>query len=303
MEAGVAVPVHHWYGRERSMLGQERPHNCPNQMREPSQKIKAAVTMPTAATINNSPPNDKRVDKTAQRVQGMFAQIAPRYDLVNRLLSGGIDVWWRSVTVRLAPPPDHGSILDVCTGTGDLALAYAALCCSKVKVVGADFCRPMLDRGVQKSQLMAARKQGVAVEWIEADAMHLPFPDASFELVTVAFGLRNIVDTRGGLAEMARVCKPGGRLAILEFSLPKQRLMRSAYLWYFRHVLPRIGNALARNAAGAYSYLNQSVEEFPSGEALATLVREAGFFAVQSIPLTFGITTLSLATRTGATRV
>ena len=299
MEAGVAVPVHHWYGRERSMPGQERPHNCPNQMREPSQKIKAAVTMPTAATINNSPPNDKRVDKTAQRVQGMFAQIAPRYDLVNRLLSGGIDVWWRSVTVRLAPPPDHGSILDVCTGTGDLALAYAARCCSKVKVVGADFCRPMLDRGVQKSQLMAARKQGVAVEWIEADAMHLPFPDASFELVTVAFGLRNIVDTRGGLAEMARVCKPGGRLAILEFSLPKQRLMRSAYLWYFRHVLPRIGQFFARNNSDAYNYLPESVGQFPDGQALADRMTAAGLVDVTFRPLTFGVATLYVGTKPG----
>lgn len=127
--------------------------------------------------------------------------------------------------------------------------------------------------------------------------MALPFPTATFDLVTVAFGLRNIADTARGLAEMARVCKPGGRLAILEFSLPRNFVVRNAYLWYFRRVLPLIGNTVARNASDAYTYLNQSVEEFPSGEALATLVRSAGFERVEMVPLSCGIATLSIATR------
>ena len=224
----------------------------------------------------------------------MFAEIAPRYDAVNRMLSGGIDLWWRRVTVSRAAPPTTGAILDVCTGTGDLALAYAAKAGPQVRVVGSDFCRPMLDKGVEKS----ADRQ-LPVEWLEADAMDLPFADAEFDLVTVAFGLRNIADTARGLAEMARVCKPGGRLAILEFSLPANPVIRRTYLWYFRNVLPRLGNAVARNHADAYRYLNESVEEFPSGEALASLVRAAGFEQVEQLPLTFGIATLSIATRSG----
>ena len=218
----------------------------------------------TVDTIDQSPCG---VDKTGSKVRGMFAEIAPRYDLVNRMLSGGIDVWWRHVTVSRAPPPPHGAILDVCTGTGDLALAYAHKSGPDVRIVASDFCRP--------------------------------FPDAAFDLVTVAFGLRNIADTGRGLAEMARVLKPGGRLAILEFSLPANPIIRAGYLWYFRRVLPWIGNTVARNASDAYSYLNKSVEEFPTGERLAALVRTAGFAGVEMVPLTFGIATLSIATRRG----
>ncbi len=246
----------------------------------------------TVDTIDQSPCG---VDKTGSKVRGMFAEIAPRYDLVNRMLSGGIDVWWRHVTVSRAPPPPHGAILDVCTGTGDLALAYANKSGPDVSIVASDFCRPMLDRGVEKSA-----RAGRSIEWVEADAMALPFPDAAFDLVTVAFGLRNIADTGRGLAEMARVLKPGGRLAILEFSLPANPIIRAGYLWYFRRVLPWIGNTVARNASDAYSYLNKSVEEFPTGERLAALVRTAGFAGVEMVPLTFGIATLSIATRRGS---
>ena len=241
-------------------------------------------------------------DKSGEKVRGMFAEIAPRYDLVNRILSGGIDLWWRHVTVRLAPPPPGGAMLDVCTGTGDLAIAYADRAAAippsagtPPRIVASDFCRPMLDRGREK-----ARSRHPEIEWVEADAMGLPFPAASFDLVTVAFGLRNIADTRRGLAEMARVCRPGGTLAILEFSIPASAPVRAGYLWYFRHVLPRLGNAVARNASDAYTYLNRSVEDFPSGERLARLVRDAGFDEVEQVPLTLGIATLTLATRGGA---
>ena len=148
------------------------------------------------------------------------------------------------------------------------------------------------DRGVEKS-----RRTGLPVEWVEADAMDLPFPAAAFDVVTVAFGLRNIADTAKGLSEMARVCRPGGKLAILEFSLPRNAAIRGFYLWYFRNVLPWLGNAVARNSSDAYTYLNQSVEEFPSGEALAEVVKQAGFDRVDMVPLTFGIATLYVATR------
>jgi demethylmenaquinone methyltransferase/2-methoxy-6-polyprenyl-1,4-benzoquinol methylase len=249
--------------------------------------------MPAGASIMEQAP--PAVDKSGAKVRGMFAEIAPRYDFVNRLLSGGIDVWWRHVTVSRAPPPSAGAILDCCTGTGDLALAYAAQAGPGVRIVASDFCRPMLDRGAEKSA-----RAGRAIEWIEADAMALPFPDRSFDLVTVAFGLRNIADTARGLAEMARVLVPGGRLAILEFSLPANRLVRGFYLWYFRRILPLVGNAVARNASDAYTYLNKSVEEFPSGGALAALVQTAGFDRVEQVPLTFGIATLTIATRAGS---
>jgi len=242
-----------------------------------------------AATLEKS---STGVDKSGATVRGMFAEIAPRYDLVNRMLSGGIDVWWRHVTVSRAAPPPAGAILDVCTGTGDLALAYAAKAAAGVRVVGSDFCAPMLAHAIEKG-----RKAGSRVEWIEADAMALPFAAGEFDLVTVAFGLRNIADTSRGLAEMARVLKPGGRLAILEFSLPANPLIRGGYLWYFRRVLPLIGNGVARNRSDAYTYLNKSVEEFPSGERLAALVRAAGFSAVEMTPLTCGIATLTIATR------
>jgi demethylmenaquinone methyltransferase/2-methoxy-6-polyprenyl-1,4-benzoquinol methylase len=232
------------------------------------------------------------VDKSGGKVRGMFTEIAPRYDLVNRLLSGGIDVWWRHVTVSRAPPPARGGMLDLCTGTGDLALAYAAKASPAVRIVAADFCAAMLAHGIEKG-----RKSAAAVEWIEADAMDLPFAAGEFDLVTVAFGLRNIADTSRGLEEMARVIKPGGRLAILEFSMPRNRFLRSVYVWYFRHVLPFVGNCVARNRSDAYTYLNQSVEAFPSGERLAALVREAGFSSLEMTPLTGGIATLTIAIR------
>lgn len=272
MEQFVAAPMHVAKESERT-----------------SYQIVTPERAATTVTIEDSPAT---VDKSGERVRGMFAEIAPRYDLVNRLLSGGIDILWRRTTVRRAPPPDGGAILDVCCGTGDLALTYAAKAPSNTRIVASDFCRPMLDRGEEK-----AAQAGRAIEWVEADAMALPFADAEFDLVTVAFGLRNIADTARGLAEMARVTKPGGRLAILEFSLPQSTLVRQGYLWYFRNVLPRLGNAVARNGSDAYTYLNKSVEEFPSGERLAALVRNAGYQSVEMVPLTFGIATLTIATR------
>jgi demethylmenaquinone methyltransferase/2-methoxy-6-polyprenyl-1,4-benzoquinol methylase len=215
--------------------------------------VKTATIRPPEPS--GHPEGRTTVDKSGGRVRGMFAEIAPRYDLVNRILSGGIDVRWRNVTVRRAPPPPPGgAILDVCTGTGDLALAYSAAAGPGVRVVASDFCRPMLDRGEEK-----AERVGRSIEWVEADAMALPFPTAAFELVTVAFGLRNIADTAVGLAEMARVCKPGGTLAILEFSLPRNPVLRHGYLWYFRHLLPAIGNALLGILAGLW--LRRSAEE------------------------------------------
>ncbi len=218
----------------------------------------------------------------------MFGEIARRYDLLNHLLSGGMDRRWRRRTVRLAPAGE-GPVLDVCTGTADLALAYWRAGGGRVRVVGADFCRPMLARAREKCRRLAAERD---VCLIEADAQQLPFADNVFQVVSVAFGLRNLSDPDRGLREMARVCRPGGRVAVLEFGLPRSRPARGVYGWYFRHVLPRIGQVLARNRQGAYNYLPASVGEFPQGEALAARLRTAGLGDVRCWAFTLGIAAL-----------
>lgn len=228
------------------------------------------------------------IDKSEARVRRMFGEIAGRYDLLNHLLSLNVDRYWRWRTVRQAPPGD-GPILDLCTGTGDLALAYYRASGGQARIVAADFCHPMLVRGDQKRSRAGVNGQ---LTFVEADAQRLPFPDDYFEIVCVAFGLRNVTDTDRGLREMARVCRPGGRVVVLEFSMPRRQPLRAVYGWYFRRVLPRIGRALARNRQDAYSYLPESVGEFPSGEALVERMRAAGLPSVVHRPLTFGVATL-----------
>jgi demethylmenaquinone methyltransferase/2-methoxy-6-polyprenyl-1,4-benzoquinol methylase len=235
-----------------------------------------------------------KVDKSEQRIRRMFGEISPRYDFLNHLLSGGTDWYWRWRTVRAAAPRGTAPILDVCTGTGDLALAYWKKGAWKVPVVGADFTQEMLviaDRKSAKPQA-SARAAGIPFVFLQADTQQLPFADAQFQIVCVAFGLRNVTDTRRGLTEMTRVCQPGGRVVVLEFSLPTNRLLRGLYLWYFRNILPRIGQLVSRNRQEAYSYLPASVGEFPCGENLAELMRNCGLRTVSFTPLTFGIATL-----------
>jgi demethylmenaquinone methyltransferase/2-methoxy-6-polyprenyl-1,4-benzoquinol methylase len=233
------------------------------------------------------------VDKQEARVRRMFGEIAGRYDFLNHLLSLGVDVYWRWRTVRKVPPAGEGPVLDLCTGTGDLALAYHRAARGRTPVVGADFCRPMLAIGHTK----AAHAGAEQVTFVEADARDLPFSNGSFQIVSVAFGLRNISDTDRGLREMLRVCRVGGRIAVLEFSMPRRQPLRFVYSWYFRHILPRVGQALARGGEDAYHYLPQSVCEFPSGEALAERMRAAGARDVRCYPLTFGVATLYVGTK------
>jgi demethylmenaquinone methyltransferase/2-methoxy-6-polyprenyl-1,4-benzoquinol methylase len=234
------------------------------------------------------------VDKSETRVRRMFGEIAGRYDFMNHLLSLGIDRYWRWQTVSRVPPRGEGPLLDLCTGTGDLALAYFRRTQGAVPIVAADFCPEMLAIGRQKGIRAGANGQ---MTFVEADAQRLPFPDDSFQIVSVAFGLRNVADTDQGLREMTRVCRTGGRVAVLEFSLPRRRSLRSLYSWYFRRVLPRIGQALSRNRSSAYAYLPASVGEFPSGEALAERMRAAGLREVSFTPLTFGVATLYVGTK------
>lgn len=233
------------------------------------------------------------VDKSSERIQRMFGEIAPRYDLLNRLLSLGIDRRWRRRTTQIVPPRE-GPVLDVCTGTGDLALQYWRAGKRNLRVVGTDFAHPMLAIAKEKAAKARAAQD---VSFLEADTLNLPFPDESFQVVTVAFGLRNVCDTDRGLQEMARVCRPGGQVAVLEFSTPTVWPMRQVYLAYFRHVLPRIGQAVARNQQSAYNYLPESVGEFPQGEVLAARMAEAGLHQVRFHAFTFGIASLYVGTK------
>jgi len=234
------------------------------------------------------------VDKSPGRVRRMFGEIAPRYDLLNHLLSLGIDRRWRRRTVKLVPPAREGPlarapVLDICTGTADLALAYWRAGRGEVRIVGADFCRPMLEIGLEKCR-RAGAEGGVTL--VEADGQGLPFADGSFQIVAVAFGLRNQRDAGRGLSEMARVCRPGGRVAVLEFSMPQSHILGRLYRFYFRRVLPRVGQALAKNRQEAYHYLPASVGEFPQAEAVAEQFRCAGLGGVRYCPFTLGIATL-----------
>jgi demethylmenaquinone methyltransferase/2-methoxy-6-polyprenyl-1,4-benzoquinol methylase len=238
------------------------------------------VTMPTV------------LDKRETRIRSMFGAIAPTYDFLNHLLSFNIDRYWRWKTTRLAPPAGTGPILDLCTGTGDLALAYQRVAPAGTPIIGADFCGEMLDLAADK-----CRRAVAAIRLVQADAQRLPFADNLFQLVTVAFGLRNVTDTNRGLAEMARVTRPGGRVAILEFSKPRHRLFGTLYHWYFKNILPRVGQAISRSRDNAYHYLPASVGEFPDGEALAERMRRQGLADVVWHPFTLGIATLYVGTK------
>jgi demethylmenaquinone methyltransferase/2-methoxy-6-polyprenyl-1,4-benzoquinol methylase len=234
------------------------------------------------------------VDKSGDRVRRMFGAIAPKYDLMNHLLSLNIDRYWRWRTVRLCRPDFRLPILDVCTGTGDLAFAFHRRTRGQVPIVAADFCPQMLEIGERKK-----RKAGIAdqLTFVQADTQELPFEDGRFQIVSVAFGLRNVADTLRGLKEMVRVCAPGGRVAVLEFSRPRWPVFGAIYGWYFRKVLPRIGQWVARNEDSAYHYLPQSVGEFWEGAELADRMQAAGLTDVRLRPFTLGVATLYLGTK------
>ncbi|MFG0264471.1 MAG: bifunctional demethylmenaquinone methyltransferase/2-methoxy-6-polyprenyl-1,4-benzoquinol methylase UbiE [Rhodopirellula sp. JB055] len=236
------------------------------------------------------------LDKSGERVREMFRQIAPRYDVMNHLLSLNIDKWWRRKAVQSLNIQGDAPILDLCCGTGDLAIAIADAAGPGTQVVGSDFCHAMLEIARDKE---AARIRDAAggsgrqtIPFLEADSMALPFEDNSFQCVTVAFGLRNIADTDQGLSEMARVCQPGGQVLVLEFSQPTLPVLKQTYSFYFRHVLPRIGQWMARNDKSAYEYLPESVGKFPCGEALAKRMRDIGLQNVTFRPLTLGVATI-----------
>jgi len=216
-------------------------------------------------------------------VRDLFSSIAGRYQLVNHLLSGGLDFYWRSVSVRLVKAWKPLMALDVATGSGDLALALEKGC-PGARIVGADFCRPMLE---------VARKNGLP-ELVVADGMHLPFPNATFDVVTAAFGLRNMASWETGLQEMGRVLKPGGHLLILDFSLPTLPVIRPLYRFYLHRILPIIAG-IATGRTDAYEYLGGSIEQFPSGQAMTSLIESCGFQNAKAHPLTLGTVSIYTA--------
>jgi demethylmenaquinone methyltransferase/2-methoxy-6-polyprenyl-1,4-benzoquinol methylase len=228
----------------------------------------------------------------ARRVREMFARIACRYDLLNHLLSANTDRRWRRlVAKRLQGTLNQpGALaLDVACGTGELSLALSEV--SGARIIGLDFCRPMLEIASRKSS-----QDSVKAVFVEGDALRLPFSDKTFDAVSIAFGLRNLSSVEGGLKELKRILKPGGRVAILEFSKPVVPGFRALFQFYFTRVLPRIGG-LVSGSHSAYSYLPDSVSRFPDQELLAQMMREAGFAEVEYKNLTGGIAALHTGER------
>src|SRR6185503_7090433 len=237
------------------------------------------------------------LDKRPEAIRGMFARVAPVYDLLNHLLSGSLDHVWRRKAAR-AIDVGAAPALDLCCGTGDQALALQR---RGARVAAADFCLPMVALARRKFARRGRRQPTAAAGApmpapLVADALTLPFPTARFAAATVSFGLRNVVDLDAAIAELARVTKPGGQLAVLEFAVPRLRPLRALYLFYFQRLLPRIGKLISHDG-GAYSYLPASVLAFPQRQALADHFRAAGFDEARWEDLAGGIVCLYTARR------
>jgi len=233
-----------------------------------------------------------KLSEKGERIRSMFGSIAPRYDMLNRLLSLGIDRRWRRFAVGLIGVSGQGRVLDVATGTGDVALEIAAQTPPAVSIVGVDFCQEMVDLGrVKVEQSRFAERITLQV----APCEEIPYEDRTFDAATISFGIRNVVDRAKGLSEMRRVLKDGGRIVILEFSTPTVPVFKQLYHFYFLKVLPKIGGAFSRFSA--YQYLPDSVLEFPSRQDFKAMMSEVGFRNVQHFDLTGGIATVYLGTR------
>ena len=211
----------------------------------------------------------------------MFDAIADRYDFLNHLLSAGLDKQWRKRAVDALQLTGRETVLDLCTGTADLALAATIGERRAKRVVGIDFSAAMLQIGKTKTA-------STTVDLVRGDATRIPLRDACVDATTIGFGIRNVEQPQAACREIARVLRPGGTLVILEFSLPRTPALRNFYLWYFRNVLPRIGRLISKHPS-AYTYLPASVEAFPSPEEFSQQLRDAGFGTVRAVPLTFGV--------------
>ncbi|HOP07912.1 MAG TPA: bifunctional demethylmenaquinone methyltransferase/2-methoxy-6-polyprenyl-1,4-benzoquinol methylase UbiE [candidate division Zixibacteria bacterium] len=233
-------------------------------------------------------------EPSRREVWRMFDRIAHRYDLLNRLLSFGRDVAWRRKLSDMVPAQKPLHLLDVACGTCDLLLTLTRRNQNITRGTGLDMAGEMLKLGQVK---IGAEGLTRMLNLVHGDAQNMPFVDDCFDLVTIAFGVRNFADLRKGLSEMARVLRPGGQVMILEFSLPRNRFIRWSYLLYFRHILPWLGGVISGDRA-AYQYLNRTVETFPYGEEFCKLLTEVGFVQPKARPLTFGVATIYTATAT-----
>jgi demethylmenaquinone methyltransferase/2-methoxy-6-polyprenyl-1,4-benzoquinol methylase len=228
-----------------------------------------------------------KLSEKGERIREMFDTIAPRYDLLNRLLSLGIDRQWRTFAVAQIKSSHCGKVLDIATGTGDVALEIARQTNTDVTIVGADISSEMVEIGRQK---VAASTHSDRITFQIAPCESLPFKEGEFDSTTIAFGIRNVVDRQKGLSEMNRVLKPGGRAVILEFSMPPSPLFEKLYRFYFLTMLPKIGGLFSKQSA--YQYLPDSVLEFPSREEFKAMMSSAGFKNIRHFDLTFGISTV-----------
>lgn len=224
----------------------------------------------------------------------MFGRIARRYDVANIVLSGGIDRWWRHRLVRAVRSVHPRDLLDLATGSGDVAFALSRGLDSNVRIIGMDFCQPMLDQAETKKDAAGPRRYR-NIRFQAGDGLALPVADESFDVVTISFGLRNLADRSRGLREMHRALRAGGHLFVLEFSQP-YAWFKPAYLFYLRQVLPILAGRLTGDRE-AYEYLNESIEQFPGATDLSAEISAAGFSSVQARRLTFGIVALHHATK------
>jgi demethylmenaquinone methyltransferase / 2-methoxy-6-polyprenyl-1,4-benzoquinol methylase len=229
-----------------------------------------------------------------KNVNSMFARIARRYDVANRLLSFGRDVSWRKRLVRAVSECRPRRILDLATGSGDVAFSLADGLGPGIDIVGMDFCKPMLDEA-EKKKVMSQKSEYRSIRFVEGDGMAIALPDNGVDVVTISFGLRNMADRNICLKEIRRVLKPSGTLFILEFSQPHP-WFRPFYLFYLRHVLPRLAGLITGDKE-AYQYLNESIEAFPGRPQLCEECKKAGFVTVNAVPLTMGIVALHKATK------
>lgn len=220
----------------------------------------------------------------AKAVNKFFSDIAPSYDLANRVMSSGIDVGWRRYLARRVSASHPVDLLDLATGSGDVAFTLARKVKSAQRILATDFCQPMLDQAMLKQ---SSRRRGELISFQQADCLNLPMHDNSFDVVTIAFGLRNLEDRAKGLAEMLRVLRPGGRLLVLEFTQP-DRWVRGFYYGYLKHIIPRISGKLTGHE-DAYEYLGSSIEAFPEKAKLAAELEAVGFTDIRVKGLTFSI--------------
>lgn len=219
----------------------------------------------------------------------MFSSVARVYDLLNAILSFNFDKRWRRFAVKVSNATPDAKILDVCTGTGDLAIEYSKVLNSSGKVIGSDFCHEMVRLANDK---LRKRNLSGKIKVIDADTLHLPFQDNCFQISAVAFGIRNVSDLKAGITEMTRITAPGGRVVILEFSQPTNPLFKAIYYFYFKRILPFIGKIISRSKYDAYTYLPASVLNFPDRHGLKTILESCGLVNIEIYSRTLGIVTV-----------